>query len=285
MKKHLKVFPVEKMAKVLGVSSSGFYKYINKKDCATAIKNEELLKKIKIIYKKSRQTYGSPRIYKALKAQGERCSRKRIARIMKNNCIQAKARKKWKATIPGSKDLSRIAPNLLNQNFKVDHANKIWVMDITYVSTNEGWLYVSAVLDLYSRKIVGLSMGSKIDAKLVLQSLDQAILHRNPAKGLIVHSDRGSQYTSDEYRQRVSEKCFIMSMSAKGNCYDNAAMETFFHTLKTEHVFFCNYKTRKEAITSIFEYIEVFYNRERLHSTLNYMSPVEFEVLKGLCAS
>lgn len=285
MKNHLKVFPVEKMAKVLGVSSSGFYKYINKKDCATAIKNEELLKKIKSIYKKSRKTYGSPRIYKVLKQQGEICSRKRIAKIMKNNYIQARARKKWKATTTGSKDMSRIAPNLLNQNFKVDNANKIWVMDITYVSTNEGWLYVSAVLDLYSRKIVGLSMGSKIDAKLVLQSLDQAILHRNPAEGLIVHSDRGSQYTSDEYRQRVNEKGFIMSMSAKGNCYDNAAMETFFHTLKTEHVFFCNYKTRKDAITSIFEYIEVFYNRERLHSTLNYMSPTEFEILKGLCVS
>ena len=151
-------------------------------------------------------------------------------------------------------------------------------MDITYVHTKEGWLYVSTVLDLYSRKIVGLSMSSHADTSLVLKSLHQAVTHRNPSRGIIIHSDRGCQYTSDAYIDYAKTSGFILSMSAKGNCYDNAAMETFFHTLKTEHVFFCNYLTREEAIASIFEYIEVFYNRQRLHSSLNYMPPVGFEL-------
>jgi len=277
MKDHVHMYPVENMAKVLGVSRAGYYKYINHKDSTTLCKNKELLAKIKAISKKNRDVYGSPRIHATLKKQGEICSRKRVAKIMRQHGIQSKIRKKWKATTKGSKDLSRIAPNLLDQNFNVDVANLIWVMDITYVATKEGWLYVSTVLDLYSRKIIGLSMSSHPDAALVLQSLNQAVTHRKPDKGLILHSDRGCQYTSDAYRNYAKASGFILSMSAKGNCYDNAAMETFFHTLKTEHVFFCNYLTRKEAKTSIFEYIEVFYNRQRLHSSLSYMSPAEFE--------
>lgn len=280
MKDHIHLYPVENMAKVLGVSRAGYYKYVSHKDSATLCKNKELLVKIKAISRKSRDIYGSPRIHAVLKRQGESCSRKRVAKIMQQYGIQSKIRKKWKATAKGSKDLSRIASNLLNQNFKADAANKIWVMDITYVATKEGWLYVSTVLDLYSRKIVGLSMSNHPDAALVLQSLNQAVKHRNPAKGLLLHSDRGCQYTSDAYRDYVKAHEFILSMSAKGYCYDNAAMETFFHTLKTEHVFFYKYQTREEAKTSIFEYIEVFYNRQRLHSTLDYMSPVEFELQK-----
>jgi len=278
MQSHTSMYPVEKMAKVLGVSRAGYYQYINRKESSIICKNKDLLVKIKAISKESRHTYGSPRIHAALNQQGEDCSRKRVAKIMREHGIRAKTRKKWKATARGSKDLSRIAPNLLNQNFKVDIANTIWVMDITYVPTKEGWLYVSTVLDLYSRKIVGLSMSSRADTSLVLKSLRQAVIHRKPSKGLIIHSDRGCQYTSDAYIDYAKTSGFILSMSAKGNCYDNAAMETFFHTLKTEHVFFCNYLTREEAIASIFEYIEVFYNRQRLHSSLNYMSPVGFEM-------
>lgn len=277
MKDHIHLYPVENMAKVLGVSRAGYYKYVSHKDSATLCKNKELLVKIKAISRKSRDIYGSPRIHAVLKRQGESCSRKRVAKIMQLHGIQSKIRKKWKATAKGSKDLSRIAPNLLNQNFKADAANKIWVMDITYVATKEGWLYVSTVLDLFSRKIVGLSMSNNPDASLVLQSLHQAVTHRKPAKGLILHSDRGCQYTSDAYRNYAKINEFILSMSAKGNCYDNAAMETFFHSLKVEHVFFCKYLTRMEAKNSIFEYIEVFYNRQRLHSSLGYMSPIEFE--------
>ena len=284
MKNHASAFPIEKMADVLDVSRAGYYRYMARKESATRRKNNELLEKIKAISKNSRQTYGSPRVRAALQKQGEKCSRRRVARIMKENGIQSKIRKKWKATVRGSKDMSRIAPNLLNQNFKTDAINKVWVMDITYVSTQEGWLYVSTVLDLHSRKIVGLSMSNRPDTELILKSFDQAVTHRKPCAGLIVHSDRGCQYTSDAYGQAVKDRKFLLSMSSKGNCYDNAAMETFFHTLKTEHVFFCKYLTRKEAITSIFEYIEVFYNRQRLHSTLNYMSPVEFEEQKQLYA-
>lgn len=185
MKNHSAEFEIKKMAKVFKVSCSGYYKFINKKESLTVAKNKELISNIKLIYKKSRCTYGSPRIQKALSQQGKKCSRKRVAKLMKQNGIQSKIRVKWKATTKGTKDISKIAPNLLNQNFKVDVANKAWVQDITYISTNEGWLYLSTVLDLYSRKIVGLSMGNRIDAKLIIRSLNQAIIHRNPKPGLI----------------------------------------------------------------------------------------------------
>lgn len=277
MKNHANKYPVGKMAKVLAVSRSGYYKHIALKESATSRKNNELLVKIKAISRKKRQVYGSPRIHAELVKQGETSSRKRIAKIMRKNGIKAKTKRRWKTSAKRNRDLSRIAPNMLNQNFKVDCANKIWVTDITYVFTKEGWLYVSTVLDLYSRKIVGLSMSSRLGTDLALRSLNQAIVHRRPSSGLILHSDRGCQYTSATYINNARFNGFILSMSSTGNCYDNAAMETFFHTLKTEHVFFNNYLTRKDAIESIFEYIEVFYNRQRSHSTLNYMSPVEFE--------
>ena len=277
MNDHIKAYPVEKMAKILGVSRAGYYKYVSQKQSTTKTKNKELLAKIKTISFKSRCTYGSPRIHAELKKQGESCSRQRIARIMRHHGIQSKIRKKWKAAGKTNKDQFRVAPNLLNQNFNIATQNTVWVMDITYVATKEGWLYVSTVLDLYSRKIVGLSISNSPDTELILQSLRQAVTHRKPARGLVLHSDRGCQYTSEAYSKYAVENGFKLSMSAKGNCYDNAAMETFFHTLKTEHVFFCTYYTRQEAMASIFEYIEVFYNRQRLHSALNYMSPVEFE--------
>lgn len=282
MKKHSEQFLIEKMAKAFKVSRSGYYKFINKKESSTVKKNKELISKIILIHKKSRCTYGSPRIHVELKKQGEKCSKKRVAKLMKQNGIWSKIKTKWKATTKGTKDMSKIAPNLLNQNFTIDAANKVWVQDITYISTNEGWLYLSTVLDLYSRKIVGLSMGNRIDANLVIRSLNQAFIHRNPNPGLILHSDRGVQYTSSEYKKIADENKCLLSMSAKGNCYDNAAMETFFHTLKTEHVFFYKYKTRKEAAESIFEYIEVFYNRQRIHSTINFMSPVEYEKMAAV---
>lgn len=277
MKNHANKYPVDKMAKVLAVSRAGYYKHITLKESATSRKNNELLVKIKALSRDRRQVYGSPRIHAELVRQGEMCSRKRIAKIMRKNGIQAKTKKRWKTSAKGRRDLSRVAPNMLNQNFKVNCANKIWVTDITYVSTREGWLYVSTVLDLYSRKIIGLSMSLHLNTDLVLRSLNQAVVRRKPSSGLILHSDRGCQYTSDAYINNARSRGFILSMSSTGNCYDNAAMESFFHTLKTEHVFFNKYLTRKDAIESIFEYVEVFYNRQRSHSTLNYMSPVEFE--------
>jgi len=278
MKNHCLEFPIGKMAKVFKVSRAGYYRHINKKQSLTKKKNSELTFKIKSIFEHNRGLYGSPRIHALLKKEGEPCSRKRVARIMNENNIFAKTKKRWK---PGQKTGHRAiitAPNLLNQNFAVSNINRVWVLDITYINTSEGWLYLSAVLDLYSRKIVGLSMGSCMNTELVLRSLKQAINHRRPDNGLILHSDRGAQYTSAEYKNFAKKNNFVLSMSAKGNCYDNAAMESFFHTLKTEHVFFEKFKTRKEAIISIFEYVEVFYNRHRIHSTLNFISPQNFEL-------
>lgn len=266
------------MAKVLKVARSGYYKYINRKESCRVQENALLLKAIIRIHKQSRGVYGSPRIHRKLKQEGHGFSRKRIAKIMHRNFIQSKIRKKWKPAIKTSKEGAIIAPNLLKQNFVAPAENMAWVSDITYVHTQESWLYVAAVLDLYSRRIVGLSMSHKPDATLVVQALQQAVCHREPKPGLIVHSDRGCQYTSSQYREFLRKCGFVQSMSAKGNCYDNAPMESFFHTLKTEHVFFCNYLTRDQAKRSIFEYIEAFYNRQRLHSTLGYLSPVEFEL-------
>ncbi|HJZ24530.1 MAG TPA: IS3 family transposase [Candidatus Babeliales bacterium] len=277
MRNHSDEFPIIKMAKVLKVSRAGYYQYIDKSESEREKRNKELTIKIKTIFENSRQNYGSPRVCAALRNQGESCSRKRVAKIMRQNRIQAKIRRKWKASSMTTRDLSIMAPNLLKQNFIVSKANAAWVHDITYIKTNEGWLYVSAVLDLYSRKIVGLSMGSCIDTRLVIRSLEQAICHRSPLAGLILHSDRGTQYTSHEYKIFTQKAGIILSMSAQGNCYDNAVIESFFHTLKTEHVFFYAFRTRQEAIRSIFEYIEVYYNRQRAHSTLNYLSPQEFE--------
>lgn len=265
------------MAMVFKVSRAGYYRYIGKKPSARDKTNEELTRSVKIIFENSRQTYGSPRIHAALQKIGNVCSRKRVAKIMQQNKIKAKNKRRWKAVNTSNINSSNVAPNALKQNFFVSKPNLVWVTDITYVRTNEGWLYVSAVLDLYSRKIVGLSMGSYVNTNLVIRSLEQAICHRRRPKGIILHSDRGTQYTSDEYKQFTQKHGFIISMSAQGNCYDNAVIESFFHTLKTELIFSYTFLSRQTAMESIFEYVEVFYNRQRIHSTLNFLSPYEFE--------
>lgn len=277
MRKQANLFPVQKMAYVFRVSRAGYYKYIGKKESPRSIANKDLIVTIKSIYKENKEVYGSPRIHAALKKSGKKCSRKLVAKLMRNNGIQAKTRKHWKPCNKACKDISKIAPNHLNQNFTAPAPNKAWVSDITYIRTNEGWLYVAAIMDLFSRRIVGLSMGDKIDTGLISRAFGQSCCHRAPQPGLVLHSDRGTQYTSNEYKNTTQNKGVLLSMSAQGHCYDNAAMESFFHTLKTEHVYRCVYQTRRAAALSIFEYIEAFYNRKRLHSTLNYMSPEEFE--------
>ena len=232
--------------------------------------------KIQAIYEASRQTYGSPRIHAELKEQGETCSRQRVARIMKQAGIVAKMTKKFKVTTKKNPK-AKTAPNLLQQDFTAEQPNRRWVADLTYISTLEGWLYVAVVLDLFSRRIVGLAMGDRMTDDLVLAALEQALIHRNPLPGLLHHSDQGSQYTSHDFQKMLAKHQITASMSGKGNCYDNAAMESFFHTLKTEHVYFERYQNRDQAKHSIFEYIEVFYNRQRRHSTLNYKTPLTFE--------
>jgi putative transposase len=277
IQKHSSLFPVQKMAHVFSVSRTGYYKYINRKESDRRKQNGQLLEKIRFIYKQNRRAYGSPRIHAALKKQGAFCSRKRVAKLMKENNIRSTMSKKWRSRSNKLAHLAKVSPNLINQNFYAPMPNQVWVSDITYIWTSQGWLYVAVIMDLFSRKIVGLAMSQSANTDLIKDALKQAICHRKPSPGLIIHSDRGTQYTSQEYKIFAEQNNIQLSMSAQGNCYDNAAMESFFHTLKTEHVHLCNYQTRAEASMSIFEYIEVFYNRKRLHSTLNYSTPVEFE--------
>lgn len=277
MKAHSKEFKIEKMADVLGVSRGGYYEFIERKPSRRALENEVLVKEIKKSHKNSRGLYGSPRLHAELRKQGKKCSRKRVSKLMKQEKIQARMRKKWKKTTQPSKKAVEIAPNHLDQQFIVNKPNKVWVSDITYVWTAEGWLYVAVVLDLFSRRVVGLSMGDRLETELVTRALKQALYRRLINSELMHHSDRGCQYTSKEFRDLTLSHGIRLSMSAKGHCYDNAVAESFFHTMKTEHIYLTHYRTREEAKTSIFEYIEVFYNRLRLHSTLGYMSPLEFE--------
>lgn len=266
---------------MLNVSCCGYYRFVKTGPSKRTKENEALLIKIIQIHKKSRETYGSPRVHAQLRLEGEKCSRKRVARLMKKAGLHAKMKKRFKITTKVNPK-ANVAPNVLNQNFTANKPNERWVADITYIATAEGWLYVAAVLDLFSRKIVGLAMSERMTANLVMAALKQAITHRKPQPGLLHHSDKGSQYTSHDFQRLLQSYNITVSMSGTGNCFDNAAMESFFHTLKTEHVYFEHYLTREQARLSIFEYVEVFYNRQRLHSTLGYLTPTSFED-KGLC--
>jgi transposase InsO family protein len=263
------------MCQVLKVSRSGYYQWKCRPDSSRFKANEELLKMIRDVHRQSDRTYGSPRIYKQLKDQ-VRCSKNRVARIMRLNGIYAKTVKRFKVTT-NSKHKYPVAANILNRQFSAEKPNQIWVSDITYIHTKEGFLYLAAIMDLYSRKIVGWAMDRMINTQLVKDALSQAKMRRNPPRGVIVHSDQGIQYASPAYQSLLKEYHFVPSMSRRGNCYDNACMESFFHTLKTELIYFNKYQTRSEAKQSIFRYIEVFYNRKRLHSSLGYKSPYDFE--------
>lgn len=272
-------FVVEKMCQVLNVCRSGYYRYITGTKSKRWIENMNLLKEIKNIYEDSKGTYGSPRITNVLHDLGYSCSEPRVARLMRANGIRAKTKKKFKATT-NSDHSYPIAPNLLKQDFWTNSPNRIWVSDITYIRTLEGWLYLTIVLDLYHRKIVGGSMSDRLTAKTtVIPAFIQAVKRYQPLPGLIFHSDRGVQYACDDFSGLLKTFRAIPSMSGKGNCYDNAVAESFFHTLKTELVYHEIYRTRMEAKTSLFEYIEIFYNRFRKHSTLGYKSPEQYEKL------
>jgi len=269
-------FSIEKMSKLFNISRSSYYQYIHAEPSARSKENERLLGKIKVAHQASRETYGSPRVHAELGAQGETCSRKRVARLMREAGIAAKMKRRFKVTTKANPK-AKAAPNLLKQDFTADVPNQRWVADFTYVATGEGWLYVAIVLDLFSRKIVGLSMEERMTADLVLKALEQAVLHRKPQPGLIHHSDKGSQYTSQDFQSLLAFYGVIASMSGVENCFDNATAESFFHTLKTEHIYFEHYETRNQAKRSIFEYTHIFYNGKRRHSTLGYLSPDRFE--------
>ncbi|MBI5902046.1 MAG: IS3 family transposase [Deltaproteobacteria bacterium] len=280
MERERSKFAVERMCRLFGVTRSGYYAWLRGRDTKRRLKeNEALLEAIRRFYKASRGTYGSPRITEDLRDAGLRCGENRIARLMRVNGIMAKTRRRFKATT-NSRHCLLVDENLLERRFTADGPNKVWTSDITYVWTEEGRLYLTVVLDVFSRQIVGWAMGDRIDTALVLRAFNQAVMRRRPAPGLIFHSDRGSQYASVAFRKALKRCKAIQSMSNKGDCHDNAVTETFFHTLKTELVYFERYKTRAEAKRGIFEYIEVFYNRLRRHSALGYRSPLAFEQSK-----
>jgi len=276
MKEYSGMYPVKKMADVLQVSRSRYYSWVKKPWSIRTQRDNELLGIIQTIHAEKRETYGSPRMHNEMKKKGQVCSKKRVARIMRENGIYARKKKRFKVTTDSGHQLP-IAPNVLDRDFSVTSLNRVWVSDITYIDTKEGWLYLCIILDLCSRKAVGWSMDSCMDATLVTSALSMAVLHRTPPKELIFHSDRGVQYASKAFRKKLDENFMIQSMSRKGNCWDNACAESFFSTLKNEEVFLQSYKTRNDARKRIFEYIAVFYNRQRSHSFLDYLSPEEFE--------
>lgn len=270
--------PVRLMCRTLAVSPSGYYAWVARPESRRAAENRRLLAEIRVIHAASRRTYGSPRIHATLQAQGQRVSTHRVARLMRAGRIRAKTVKKWRATTDSAHPYP-VVPNTLNRQFAVAAPNRVWAGDITYVWTVEGWLYLAVVLDLYSRRVIAWGMGSRLTQELVTAALTMAVEHRRPARGVVHHTDRGSQYAATQYREVLAGHGLTASMSRRGNCWDNAVVESFFHTLKTEHVHHQRYRTREEARQDIFEWIEVFYNRVRRHSTLGYRSPAEFEAM------
>ena len=275
---HETQFVVNRMCHVLGVGCSGYYAWRKRAPSNREEANQALVELIKKEYEASRKTYGSPRLHVALQRQGVVCGHNRVARLMRLHRIVAPTRRKYHPVTTQRDPEAVPAPNHLNQDFTATAPNQKWVCDFTYIATAEGWLYLAVVLDLFSRKVIGWAMSQTMDAALVITALRMALLGRRPAAGLLHHSDRGSQYTSAAYRNCLTEALAQLSMSGAGNCYDNAVMESFFGTLKTECVT-GPFSTRSLARTTIFEYLEVWYNRQRLHSTLGYHSPVDFEKL------
>jgi putative transposase len=277
IQEHRDEFDVRRMCRTLQVSSSGFYAWRDRPKSRRRLRQEELTVKIRQAHAESRRTYGSPRICRALALRGEKVCENTVARLMRQRQIRARIKRRFVPRTTDSLHAYRPAPNHLGRDFAAAKPDRKWVADITYIPTDQGWLYLAAVLDLCSRRIVGWSMGEHMKADLVGDALNMALEQRRPSPGLLHHSDRGVQYACDDYQRLLSEHGLQCSMSGKGNCYDNAVMESFWSTLKTECVNEQRYATREQARQSIFEYIEVFYNRKRLHSSLGYLSPETFE--------
>lgn len=274
---HRQAYPLTLMCRVLAVSRSGYYAWRKRGPSARKMADKVLLALIRLHHKKSRGSYGSPRIHEALHEEGVHCGRKRVARLMREAGLRARQKRSYKVTTQSNHNLP-VAPNLLDQDFTVEQPNETWLSDITYIATAEGWLYLAVVLDLYSRQIVGWSMQPTLARQLPLAALRMALQQRRPTAGWLHHSDQGSQYASADYQQLLADHRARVSMSRRGNCYDNAPVESFFSTLKTECVQNVVFQTREQAKAALFDYIEVFYNRRRLHSSLGYLSPTEYEL-------
>lgn len=276
IQEHEAVFLVSRMCRVFEVSRSGFYEWLSRPESARKQADRQLTEGIKQAFEDSRQTYGTRRIQNDLDQQGQCVSRARIGRLMRQAGLRGKTRRRFRATTNSNHTLP-VAPNRLDRQFQVAEPDRVYVGDITYVATGEGWLYLAVFLDLFSRQVVGWAMSAWLTADLVVDALQMARWRRRPDKGLLVHSDRGSQYASGRFQTMLKDHGYIGSMSRKGNCWDNAPAESFFHTLKTELIHHCRFETREEAKQQIFEYIEVFYNRQRKHSTVGYQTPAEFD--------
>jgi transposase InsO family protein len=275
---HEQEFRITTMSRVLHVSRSAYNQWRSQLSILSIRQwqHQQLVEKIRAIHEHSHGTYGSPRIAVQLRRNGMPINEKTVAKMMHKHDIRAKTKKRFKVTTNSVKT-TNAAPNLVKQEFTAERPNQLWTSDMTYVWTREGWLYLAIILDVFARRIVGYAMSARLTASLVTTALGHALTHRQPPREIILHSDRGSQYASQEVRTLILTHGLVQSMSGKGNCYDNAITETFFHTLKTEMIFWERFATRDDARRKIFHYIEVWYNRQRLHSSLGYMSPVEFE--------
>ena len=274
---HHTVWPIAIQCRVLAVSRSGYYEWRRRPVSERAQRRESLTAAVRKIHVGHRQSYGSPRVHRELRAQGEAVNEKTVAKVMREAGIRAKSDRKFRVTTTDSNHTQPVAENVLNREFTAEKRNQKWVADITYIATLEGWLYLAAVIDLFTRKVVGWSMSQRIDSRLVVDALEMAVARELPDAGLVAHSDRGVQYASEHYQGVLTQHGIECSMSRKGNCWDNAPMESFFATLKKELVHHETYATREAARVSLFDYIEVFYNRERRHSALGYVSPFAFE--------
>jgi len=269
---HVADFPVQVMCELLGVSRGGYYARAGRAESARAADDRTLAAEIRAAYEASRGRYGSPRVHAELRARGRRIGRKRVARLMRGMDLAARRRRRFRRTTD-SRHAFPIAPNLLERNFTAEAPDRVWLADLTYIWTAQGWLYLAAVLDLYTRRVVGWAMADHLRHELTLAALDMAIVRQRPAPGLVHHADRGVQYAAHGYRARLRRHGMVCSMSRKGDCWDNAPMESFFATLKGELVEAAEYDTRDEARADLFQYIEGFYNRRRLHSGLGYLTP------------
>lgn len=275
---HREQYPVARMCRLLEVTRSGFYSWRRRPESVRSRENLRLLFHIRAIHRSRREVYGSPRMHAELRASGWGSGRNRVARLMRQNGIRPRSRRQFRITTR-SRRSDAAAPDLLRRQFTADRPNQSWVADITYIRTREGWLYLAVLMDLFSRMIVGWAMSERLTAALAVEALKMALSRRCPPTNLIHHSDRGSQYASEPYREILGAHGIRASMSRAGNCWDNAVMESAFGTMKRELVNHRDYRCRAEARTDIFEYIEVFYNRQRRHSSLGYVSPADFEAV------
>jgi transposase InsO family protein len=276
MRGHQEQFKVSPMCRALLVSRSGYYSWRNRKESKRSEQNRTVLIEIKKVHEENREAYGAVKTWQELKAQGIECGRHRVARLRRQAGIEARRKRRFRITTQSRAGLVA-AENKLNQRFEVGTADRAWVGDITFIATGSGWLYLAVLLDLYSRRVVGWAMSERIDQQLVLDALIMGLGQCRAQAGLIHHTDQGRQYSSTAYVEMLKRHGMIQSMSRRGNCYDNAAAESFFSSLKNELVNHYSFKTREEARTAVFEYIEVFYNRQRRHQSLDYVSPVDYE--------